>query len=772
MSIDINKQQVDIENLKKQNVNDLASLKELYRKLKEIEEKITQIKYIDNTLAKKLKKEYESLKRQILDENIQLELNTKIDVTKTELIDKINETKSITDITKTELINKINETKSITDNTINEINSQLDIIEGEKATKTEVVVERKRIDNLVKISSGEVDNTEISDARISVDGVAHGTLGESIRTQFTDYNTKIKSIVGENIEYNYEFVDGGYIDNTNGNIVTYSGWKYTDYVVIGENVKELFCKTSLSGSYTYNAFYDKDKKFIKNFNVNNEKVTIPEGAYSFRLSVNGDYNTVVTKAFESLINKCNADDVKKLAQKSNELLIDKYLGAKSDYSINWINGGYISNANGEMVEDSNWKYTDFIEIDEGINQLEIETTMTGSYTYNGFYDSGKKYIGILNISNKVVDIPSNAKYIRLSVSKFLNTTVKNKIEKLINKCSLKEVKELIGNNGVNDIVTLNKDVEPFVIQANEGLGQMFTDKTKPLVFTHFSDVHTRQELWDRIMEYNNHYSDYLDFSIHTGDYCGANQDGYIDLYSNGTKCNVTVYNCVGNHDTYLTDNSTADKKVTHDLLFNHTDGWTNVKFMNIANSMTYYKDFPDKKIRLIVLDYYYDKNDQCTWLNEKLTEAKTNGYHVVTCMHEMTNVIMNKLETNFQTIDKFELLGGNKNSISKFDKVIGDWIKTGGVHVANFAGHEHSDFIGYTENGVLNICVQAATDNTIWTDGKRVKNTKTWDCFNVVSVETSTGTLKLIRIGNNSDHYLREKKVLSYNYIDKKIITG
>ena len=114
----------------------------------------------------------------------------------------------------------------------------------------------------------------------------------------------------------------------------------------------------------------------------------------------------------------------------------------------------------------------------------------------------------------------------------------------------------------------------------------------------------------------------------------------------------------------------------------------------------------------------------------------------------------------------------NVDSISKFDKVIGDWKKTGGVHVANFAGHEHSDFIGYTENGVLNVCVQAATDNILWTDGKRVEGTRTWDCFNVVSVETSTGTLKLIRVGNNSDHYLREKKILSYDYINKKIISS
>ena len=49
-----NKMQIDIDNLLKQNVNDLCSIKELYRKLKEVEEKISQIKYIDNTLAYKL----------------------------------------------------------------------------------------------------------------------------------------------------------------------------------------------------------------------------------------------------------------------------------------------------------------------------------------------------------------------------------------------------------------------------------------------------------------------------------------------------------------------------------------------------------------------------------------------------------------------------------------------------------------------------------------------------------------------------------------------
>ena len=74
-----NKMQVDIDTLKKQNVNDLLSIKEIYSKLEEIGEKITKIKYIDNTLVKKIKKEYENLNKIILDENIQVQLDNKID---------------------------------------------------------------------------------------------------------------------------------------------------------------------------------------------------------------------------------------------------------------------------------------------------------------------------------------------------------------------------------------------------------------------------------------------------------------------------------------------------------------------------------------------------------------------------------------------------------------------------------------------------------------------------------------------------------------------
>ena len=71
MAIDINKHEVDIDTLFKQNENDLVSIKELYRNLKELDKKISEVKYNNVVIANKLQKEYENLKKLIQTENTQ-----------------------------------------------------------------------------------------------------------------------------------------------------------------------------------------------------------------------------------------------------------------------------------------------------------------------------------------------------------------------------------------------------------------------------------------------------------------------------------------------------------------------------------------------------------------------------------------------------------------------------------------------------------------------------------------------------------------------------
>ena len=116
MSNENNKMQVDIENLFKQNVNDLSAIKELYRKLKEVEEKILQIKYIDSTLAYKLKKEYEKLKKIILDENVQVKLTNDIET----INEKLNDIKTNNETNNEKLTNDIETINSQMDTKANE----------------------------------------------------------------------------------------------------------------------------------------------------------------------------------------------------------------------------------------------------------------------------------------------------------------------------------------------------------------------------------------------------------------------------------------------------------------------------------------------------------------------------------------------------------------------------------------------------------------------------------------------------------------------------
>ena len=167
MSNENNKMQVDIENLFKQNVNDLSSIKELYRKLKEMEEKISQIKYIDTALSKKLQKDYDKLKNQITDENLQIKLNNDIETIITQQVKITND--------------------------IETINSQME----HKASEVDLIVERERINNIMAVKDS-TDNLETADIRVGADGKTYGSGGEAVREQLknkTNNNLILNSVL-------------------------------------------------------------------------------------------------------------------------------------------------------------------------------------------------------------------------------------------------------------------------------------------------------------------------------------------------------------------------------------------------------------------------------------------------------------------------------------------------------------------------------------------------------------------------------------------------
>jgi len=337
---------------------------------------------------------------------------------------------------------------------------------------------------------------------------------------------------------------------------------------------------------------------------------------------------------------------------------------------------------------------------------------------------------------------------------------------------------------MDDILLMNRDVEHLMIQAGAKRcrGLEYDDKYDVLQFVHFSDVHRELMNWNRIVRYINHYSEYLSFALHTGDYVGHNLDAYIDLYGKGDLCEKTIYNCVGNHDTYASDMSFSDKSAVKKLLFSNTDGW-DVQFCSCEESMTYYKDFPGANVRMIVLDVYYSIEEQQKWLKKVLDDALEKGLHVITAAHEPTGYIEDSFNSNFYPIDDYN--GYDKKNIPGFaepeydyferplfEKVIADFVDNGGIHICHLAGHYHVDIFGTSKLGLVNSVVPNTRLTDGWCDGKRIEGTRTQDCFNVVSIDANLGLFKIVRVGNNIDHYLRSRKALCFDYINKKVISS
>ena len=86
------------------------------------------------------------------------------------------------------LVKKVNKH----DDDIVKVHEQLDNIEIQKATKVEVDIERKRIDNLTKLEEGSTTgDAELIDIRIGEDGVTYDTAGDSVREQFKKVNDEV-----------------------------------------------------------------------------------------------------------------------------------------------------------------------------------------------------------------------------------------------------------------------------------------------------------------------------------------------------------------------------------------------------------------------------------------------------------------------------------------------------------------------------------------------------------------------------------------------------
>lgn len=319
-----------------------------------------------------------------------------------------------------------------------------------------------------------------------------------------------------------------------------------------------------------------------------------------------------------------------------------------------------------------------------------------------------------------------------------------------------------------DIVPLNYTVRESIKYAQK---LVYGQSIVPLSLLHFSDPHASKTNVKRIVQMKNAISDLIDDVICTGDMVA---DKYSDGFTWWEEIDGAedIMLCIGNHD--VTDGSDYNAyAITPSEAYNtyfapYIANWG----VTHTGSLTYYyKDYAAKQIRLIVMDYLLtgaDATAQNTWLQSALSGAKTAGYTVVIAQHcQVSN--FQKIASNFtilaaKTPRQFPVI---------YQASVQSFIEDGGDFACYIAGHTHWDMLCINPDYPDQICINVTCAVTTGRDNDQIREigTKTQDAANIVTIDTTNKTIKLIRVGADKDNYLRDRDVLTISYADKTIFT-
>lgn len=320
------------------------------------------------------------------------------------------------------------------------------------------------------------------DVKEAMTGGSVAVVGENtilseniVNNQIDFYKTKFLKC-GKNLFNKENAIIGKYVSNGNGEINTNNNYFASDFISVLGGV-----------NYTTNlhdqvAFYDSSYNFISGVDgedgIGNVRTyTTPSNASYIRicgtLSVLDKYQIEfgsVSTEYEDyqliLKNDCNEKKYEKLAneiQNNSEYYENNYVktivGKNKFNKEDCIKGFYVRNTTGELVENSNYSVSSFIDVEAGLNYY-----CSPIFDQCAFYDSKKNYIsgvdGYQVAGGKCINAPSNAKYVRLSV---LNT-IKNvyQFEEGEESTYFENYKKCIPNNLI-DMNYINENISNYSI---------------------------------------------------------------------------------------------------------------------------------------------------------------------------------------------------------------------------------------------------------------------------------------------------------------------
>lgn len=595
-------------------------------------------------------------------------------------------------------------------------------------------------------------------------------------------------------------IDNTYINNSTGEETPYNGWQSSDFVDL-MGAESITVQSSVSS--IYNCWYDANKaKTGSNFTVGASAETtlsVPSGAKYIRLS-NTAAGMANTKVY---IAKGILDNEKSL----NAIVADYYPGIFRRVAkiFPYTN---VTNLISVFVPQSSALSVDaefFFPKDWGIQYADDKAAIyfSSDVTYPITIESpggAMSWTLLINVSTKAFKlIPAYSKrnidqlgeyWYELFTFSVINTTKKiidaNNFNELIaNSVLNRRIKDIEDNTPIFSPTTveeLNIDMVSFVINSNRKYSLWGNQASVPSVVSMavFTDIHGYNSNFLRYLSFCDTYSSYITERLCLGDMV-SNWYGDDITYWNDNPDGAGILRTIGNHDVWQRNSSPVVNVAQSDAFGTYFSGrmstWGVTRPANADENylMYYYKDYADQKLRLIVVDcMYWDANEK-TWFESVLADALTNEYNVVCASH------YNLSKTNMTPLaDFYSLDYGFSNLVigsggSQALNAVDGFIASGGKFIAWMSGDSHYDacgiYTGQNSRKQISLTFENAGLNSLWNDSDRVEGTKTQDCFNIVSFDTYSKLLKVVRIGNSTDRYLRVKNYMTINYETCEVIT-
>ncbi len=337
-----------------------------------------------------------------------------------------------------------------------------------------------------------------------------------------------------------------------------------------------------------------------------------------------------------------------------------------------------------------------------------------------------------------------------------------------------------------------EEVLPTLLSARNG-GHFRPDIPAALTLLHFSDLHGSEENLHRIVEFKQAYSEYIDDAIHTGDAVICYWDDPNPFENVPGSEDILI--CIGNHDCWKGHLVWAQTNRPYDATAedayvkfykDRTKEWnitapegTERQDSPYCGACYYYKDYPQSKIRMTVLDCMHYDGIQDEWFSKTLGEAREKGFQVVGVEHFPPQSGLNLISCGFSSsvVEDFRSVPDPGESqmermpdkcFATADKFIDD----GGTFICWLSGHTHSDFIGTVpgHDRQVQIIVEKAGEMDTYMLEDRTKGTRNQDAFNLFTINPALNIFTIQRIGAVRNERMQSKRLLVYDYVSHSVL--